>query len=419
MMTSNSIKPLIGRLSLIVILISLYVMRVPDLITNPQFWAEDGRYFFRDSLCIGFAAIFKTYQGYYHLAPRLTALFASFFDPLHAPEIFFGVTIILIAIVAYLVLSPRLQLPYKPVLALIMVTFPHAEEIYGNITNIQWYLALGMLTLVLLKPSASRLDLATEIVFFVLAGLTGPFMLLLLPVIALKGFLERKDKRSFERNLVLLAIGMLASAAQVYALLTSGMNAHGGDFTIAEKLNGKAYIMSVVTLTHLTTPFIRGVGQYLTNNMIELAKIIIMSIIFAIIIRSLIARESKLLFEKTALLYFAVVIIATALFKNIEILDTYSTTYSGKSLNGGRYFFIPGIMISWFLLIMLQEKLVKFVSVLLLALLLFSSANYYQRAPLQNYEWPLWANKAIANSSTWIPINPQGWSINMKCSEPN
>lgn len=73
------------KFTLVVLFIGLFLLRVPDMIVRPQFWAEDGTKFFRYAACFGTESLLTTHAGYYHLIPRLTALFAAsryFFIPL-------------------------------------------------------------------------------------------------------------------------------------------------------------------------------------------------------------------------------------------------------------------------------------------------------------------------------------------------
>src|SRR3989442_626153 len=53
------------------------VSRRPDAISNPQFWAEDGKFLYADAYNTGGLGPFLwPYFGYLHLIPRLTALIA-------------------------------------------------------------------------------------------------------------------------------------------------------------------------------------------------------------------------------------------------------------------------------------------------------------------------------------------------------
>jgi hypothetical protein len=73
-------------LAFIVIGIILVALRTPGTWSNPGFYAEDGQIFFSQQLQNGASSLFQPYNGYFHLAPRLIALFASpapiFYQPL-------------------------------------------------------------------------------------------------------------------------------------------------------------------------------------------------------------------------------------------------------------------------------------------------------------------------------------------------
>ena len=80
-------------------------LRRPDALLNSQLFAEDGM-FFLDAYDRGAKAIFSPYNGYLHLAPRLTAAFALAFDPAWMPAIYNGVTFTLWLAVALALFSP-------------------------------------------------------------------------------------------------------------------------------------------------------------------------------------------------------------------------------------------------------------------------------------------------------------------------
>src|SRR5258707_11015955 len=67
----------------------LLVLRRPDAITNPQFWAEDGPVFFFGQIShTGLSALMVPYAGYLLGVPRLVAAFAALFPASSAPLIF-------------------------------------------------------------------------------------------------------------------------------------------------------------------------------------------------------------------------------------------------------------------------------------------------------------------------------------------
>src|SRR5258708_13701706 len=64
------------------------MLRWPDAIANPQFWAEDGHVFFRDQIVYGFwGSLILPYHGYLNVIQRLVAALASLFPATYAPLI--------------------------------------------------------------------------------------------------------------------------------------------------------------------------------------------------------------------------------------------------------------------------------------------------------------------------------------------
>jgi len=60
-------------------------IRFRGIFLEPSFWAEDGTFFFRDSVELGPSAILNPVYGSHHLLPRLIAFFVSFLPTYWAP----------------------------------------------------------------------------------------------------------------------------------------------------------------------------------------------------------------------------------------------------------------------------------------------------------------------------------------------
>lgn len=406
------------RFVLVTLFIILFLLRIPDLVLKPQFWAEDGSVFFREANCLGAESFFTTYQGYYHLVPRLTAYIASHIDQLYAPAIYCGTALFLTAVVLYLVLSPRLMLPYKPLLALLIVIIPNGAEVYGNITNTQWYLAIGLLIIFIFKPSDIKRNLIIELLFVLVAGLTGPFILLIIPVMALLLWVNRAMPLA-RRRIILLTVAACATASlQAYALLKFGVN--GPERVSGTNLQFIDYLsaISVIIFGHVIVPYLVAINsvfnfeRILASSSLFYTSVVSIALVVALILSSLF--RGKYLVEKTVFAYFGTVILVSTLYKWRNALNGLFS-FEGND----RYFFIPGIMLSWLLVLMIKDRIAKYAAVALLSLLIVSSMFYYRRTPLNDYNWPYWINKAKVDVQTIIPINPAGWSINMRCDEPN
>lgn len=411
--TDNS-KP--SRLALVTFFIILFLLRIPDILFNPQFWAEDGKIFFREAICLGPESLLQTYQGYYHLIPRLTAYIASHAEQLYAPAIYCGTALFLTAMVLYLVLSPRLMLPCKPLLALLVVLIPNGAEVYGNITNVHWYLAIGLLVVFLFKPADAGRTLIFELLFVLVAGLTGPFILLMIPVMALLLWSTRTEPSAHRRIVLLTAAACAVASVQAYALLIHGINEPG---ISAASLKFIDFVTAtpVITFIHVLAPYLRAINSvfHFENSIsasLFYASVSSVALIASLVLSSLFRKNYVV--EKYVFVYFGTVILLAGFYKCRNIL--HELLYFE---NGDRYFFIPAIMLSWVLVLMITGRFARYAAVALVSMLLLSSMFYYRRAPLIDYNWPYWISKAKVDSQIIIPINPPGWSINLRCDGTN
>jgi len=168
----------------------LIVSRRPSSLTNPQFWAEDGRNWYADAFNHGILYSLTTPEaGYFQTFSRLTAI-ASLSVPLAYPPLFFYLTAIVVQIsVAGFIASERLSdlLPDKKwrlALAFAYLAMPHSWEIYANVTNSQWHLALLGCLILTAKPPSGRSGRIFDLAAISIMAVSGPFSLLLVPVAA-------------------------------------------------------------------------------------------------------------------------------------------------------------------------------------------------------------------------------------------
>lgn len=163
--------------------------RRPDLVTHASFWGEDGWVWYPDAYAHGIGALARPYTGYLQSISRLVAL-ASLAAPLAwAPTIFALAALGVQLATACFLVSSRLDdawpsRPARIAFALLYLALPNSFETFGNITNTQWHLALlAFLVLVSAKPRG-RAGYLFDAVVLLVSGLSGPFVLLLLPFAA-------------------------------------------------------------------------------------------------------------------------------------------------------------------------------------------------------------------------------------------
>lgn len=171
--------------------LALIVSRRPDAVFDAQFWAEDGRRFFANVYNHGLLATLVVPQaGYLQTFSVLTAGAASLL-PLAAAPLAMNVAAILVqALPVGLLLSDRAasiapDLRIRVLLAALYLGLP-AAEVNANVTNAQWHLAVAALLVLMRRPASDLRARACDGAILLLAGLTGPFALLLAPLAALQ-----------------------------------------------------------------------------------------------------------------------------------------------------------------------------------------------------------------------------------------
>ncbi|MEY2169642.1 MULTISPECIES: hypothetical protein [unclassified Rhodanobacter] len=177
---------------LYLLIVLLLACKSPDALSNAQFWAEDGTVFFAQQFGHALPQILVTYAGYLHAIPRLVAWCAQIAPYQHAP-LLFNVFAILIDAAAILYFAYRMGtfVPLWITISIFALT-PSGGEIFGTLTNVQWFLQFALFAAALLPQRLEErrfLPPWLAITLPTLVALTGPFSTLIavvaLPLAAL------------------------------------------------------------------------------------------------------------------------------------------------------------------------------------------------------------------------------------------
>ena len=193
--------------------IALIVSRRPDGIWRPQFWAEDGRIWYAQAYNDGaISALLTPAGGYLQSFSRLTAALSLAFDLGNAPLVFNVAAVLAQATVPLYLLSSRLasalpDLRVRMLAALLVIGAPNGFEIQSNVTNTQTHLALLALLIVLADRPRGLAWVTFDVVFLLLAGMSGPTCVLLVPIAGLAW----RHQRSRWRLVILLVLLVPAS----------------------------------------------------------------------------------------------------------------------------------------------------------------------------------------------------------------
>lgn len=172
--------------ALFIFIIAAMVARRPDIINNPQLWAEDGVAWFAPAFNgEAFELLFRPHAGYLNTFSRLVFGAATLL-PIEIVPLF--ANLVGLAVRAGLVLfflSPTrffwVDWRAKIILVAYFLLMPNIQEVHVNITNTHWYLGLYLLALALAdRPSTAAWKIHDHIVL-VVAGLSGPFVIFAAP----------------------------------------------------------------------------------------------------------------------------------------------------------------------------------------------------------------------------------------------
>lgn len=197
----------------------LILTRRPDALLHAQFFAEDGTVWFAEAYNFGwFHSLLIPHTGYFQTLPRLAAALALLVPLSLAPLAMNLIGMCIQALPVNFLLAERSAslgtFRVRGLMAIAYVALPNVTEINVNITNGQWHLALLACLTLLANPASNAFARGVDFAILLIAGFTGPFCLMLLPVGGTLWWVYRSPER-----LQRLAIIALATVVQTIALL--------------------------------------------------------------------------------------------------------------------------------------------------------------------------------------------------------
>jgi hypothetical protein len=259
----------------------MLILRRPGSFAHPQFWAEDSVVFYRDQLVLGGAAtLWHLHAGYLVLIARCIALIAAGLPAGLAPRAFYMAAVSLAALSCSVLVLPLYRHLIesdwlRAVLSVLFAAGFFADELVGNVTNVQWYLALpGVLLLARRaqddEASSTGQMLALSLAAFVLA-ISSPVLLILFPVclgILLKRCLEKSG---------MISCGMLLGTfIQIMVILSGPSGAGEKASAVGGGLIGQVI---VCTVYRAILPVIAGQihTQYLESHFHSATMVIVLA----------------------------------------------------------------------------------------------------------------------------------------------
>lgn len=365
----------------------IIVLRRPDMFLYPQFWAEDYSVFYDEVIEYGWHSLFIPYAGYFHLIPRTVTWFAFQLSEglgmgiTLMPTIMNLCAIAISSICAIAVCTSRFRwmenLYFRMLLSLLILAFPSAPEIFGSITNSQWWLSLLEFFLIWDMLQNRKIPGWLEMALLCIIILTTPYGVILFPAIALCYFYVHKTKFTADIYKVLLILAL--TIIQVIAILTMRESLH--DRSVIDIFVGFFKLVFVKLFAH----FLFGMDKVggITDIMSNFKWLIVVHCC----IWSGILFFSRGLLKKLYIPFSFVVLTIT--FMTISL--------AGADPTNTRYFLTPCVFIVIILMYEFQEHLknkqTKFRwikttwFVLIFSSIFASYVHSFTQPPFPNYDW--------------------------------
>ena len=396
------------QLCVFLIAVLAVVSRRPDAILHPQFFAEDGMFWYADAYNIGwFRALLIPHTGYFQTLPRLSAAFSLLFPLLFAPLVLNIIAIIIQVLPVTFLLSSRCanwgSLGVRTFFAAAYIALPNSRELDAAITEAQWHMAVIAALVVLSVPSQRKVWRAFDVAALLLSGLTGPFCIALLPLAAFIWWRSR-----FRWRLVLTALIGVCVVVQLSALFTTAAVTRSHEtlgaspLLFLRMLAGDVYLGAIFGQNHFAS---QG-----TSLRLILSGILGTALLIVCLIRA--ELELRLFVLYSFALYFASL-------QNPMISDTQPQWRVLADAPGLRYWFFPMLAFVWAAIWCVAQSRVqwpRFIAGLALVCMLPGIAKDWKYPAFNSHNFPDFVRRFQSmpvGRAMVFPLYPDGWTMQL------
>lgn len=398
------------RMQLLLFLIGalLVISRRPDVVTHPQFFAEDGAVWFAEAYRLTFLhSLLTPDAGYMQTFPRLIAALATSIPLVFAPALM-NVVGILVQVLPVNVLAAGRSaiwgsLPLRLLMGFTYIALPNSRELDVVITNAQWHLALLACLLVLAAPPSTWNERLFDAAVLLISGLTGPFCIFLVPVAAAGWWIRRRKWSALP--LVLTAMCAVIQIAVVYQ----------ADPVIRSRapLGASLHLLIEMLSSHVFLAALLGYANYPAR--LSLLALTLVAVTGLAVLCYTVAKAKwpfKLLIT-FCMLVFAASLVSPLVSKTEPQWQVLEKAY------GIRYWFFPMLAFAWSLLWGVQQggsKTMRGVAGFLLILMVAGMSKdwEYPAFPDQNFSQSARKFEELrpGEAMTFL-LFPDGWSMQL------
>lgn len=340
-----------------------------------------------------FASFLQPMAGYLHLLPRAIAFLGVYLDPAMQPGWYLAACLMITAVVGNTCLSERNPMACRYLLPLVIAVIPHTGEVPLNPTNLQWITALGLLVTAVKDDPCTIMQWVSDVFFVVIVGLTGPFILFVVPLLVFRS-IARRTLRSH----VLLGLGIMVSLAQIWFLYSTLARSEGPQTVDALK------VFAVVSKRLFACTLLGPASAGMNEHAAILAGAAMLAYLMVSIHRMRSGRTVYFLLLATMM----AIVLASGFTKRFDVWDLMDTQ------NGDRYFFIPKVVMVWIMIGIIargSQPWVYLPSMALISTGLLLNIGNFRFAPYRNDGWYEACKDIRQFKEVSVTINPD-WTFN-------
>ncbi len=391
------------HLAVFALTVAIIISRRPDALLNPQFYYEDGFTWYADAWNLGAAhALLIPAGGYLNTLPRLVCALAILIPLKSAPLLLNWFGIVIQALPVNILLSARCSNWGPPRMralqALVYVALPNSGEINVTITNAHWHLVVAALFVAFSNAPRTLAWKIFDVALMLLVGLTGPWALVLTPLVLVFWWIRRE-----RWSLVIAGLLAVCALVQMFELITSGSQRKtvavlGASFDLFFRLVAGQIFAGAIW------------GQ---NSLAWRAHMVEILVIFAAGSAVLTWGFLKLRLEIKLFIAFSAMILAAAL-RTPLIEGDVSQWHALAMDKGGRYWFFPMLGLVWTLLwaaAQKQQTATRMFAIVCLAVMLRAVHHDWHYFPYKDLKFGIYVKQfeaANPGTTVTIPIVPVG-----------
>lgn len=412
-------QPYLWMLVIAVAAATLTITRRPDSVFHAQFWAEDGHNWYAEAYNKGWLqAALTPFPGYFQTITRLTAALSLLVNFANAPLVFNVIALVIQVLPAVFLVTPRFQkvIPdfrIRVLLVLIYIGIPNSFELDANITNSMTHLGLLAVLIILAEPSQRMAWRAFDVFWMALSGVSGPFVIALVPVALLRSAFDRGCRW----RLVLLGVVVLCAAIQALAVLTTssatrphpplGATPHG----FMAIVTGNVFAGAVIGLNHYSSVFAQ---PWWEPHRIALRATFVVGIAIFLYAAFRAGVELRLF------VLFAWILLVASLLTPVLSLTGQQWPLLAHPGAGDRYYLIPMLAFlasAVWIMCRSRIKLLRLAAgAVIVATILIGIPGDWSYPPYADFHPEQYAkilDRAAPGSRVVIPINPPGWDVEL------